>query len=110
MWVQTVYHELGHYVFWTDAERKAEAFTLRMVRGLKRPQRRPRTTVRLRRGSTGRSARRPGRRGTSAGGRGAVRITASRQRPAPIRARRRRSPSRYRAGVPRSDGRRVGRQ
>jgi hypothetical protein len=41
MWVQTVYHELGHYVFWSDAERKAEAFTSRMVRGLRRPSRRP---------------------------------------------------------------------
>jgi YD repeat-containing protein len=36
MWVQTVYHELAHYLFWTDAERKAEAFTRRMVRGLRR--------------------------------------------------------------------------
>jgi hypothetical protein len=43
MWVQTVYHELGHYVFWSDAERKAEAFTLRMVRGLRRSLRRTRT-------------------------------------------------------------------
>jgi hypothetical protein len=41
MWVQTVYHELGHYVFWCDAERKADAFTLRMVRGLRRCVRRP---------------------------------------------------------------------
>ena len=41
MWVQTVYHELGHYVFWCDAERKADAFTLRMVRGLKRSLRHP---------------------------------------------------------------------
>jgi hypothetical protein len=41
MWVQTVYHELGHYVFWSDAERKAEAFTLSMVRGLRRSSRRP---------------------------------------------------------------------
>jgi hypothetical protein len=40
MWVQTVYHELAHYVFWSDAERKADAFTSRMVRGLKRPFRR----------------------------------------------------------------------
>lgn len=39
MWVQTVYHELAHYVFWSDAERKAEAFTLRMVRGLRRIRR-----------------------------------------------------------------------
>jgi hypothetical protein len=36
MWVQTVYHELAHYLFWTDAESKAEAFTHRMVRGLRR--------------------------------------------------------------------------
>ena len=36
MWVQTIYHELGHYLFWTDAERKAEVFTQRMVRGLRR--------------------------------------------------------------------------
>jgi predicted SprT family Zn-dependent metalloprotease len=40
MWVQTVYHELAHYLFWTDAERKAEAFTHRMVRGLRRTPRR----------------------------------------------------------------------
>ncbi|MGH7842230.1 MAG: hypothetical protein ACREQT_12020, partial [Candidatus Binataceae bacterium] len=44
MWVQTVYHELGHYLFWTDAERKAEAFTCRMVRGLKR-KRQPMTAA-----------------------------------------------------------------
>src|SRR5271167_458982 len=37
MWVQTVYHELAHYLFWTDAERKAEVFTKRMVHGLRRP-------------------------------------------------------------------------
>jgi hypothetical protein len=36
MWVQTVYHELGHYLFWSDPERKADAFTQRMVRGLRR--------------------------------------------------------------------------
>ena len=24
-WIQTVYHEMGHYVLWADAERKAEA-------------------------------------------------------------------------------------
>ena len=40
LWVQTVYHELAHYLFWTDAERKAEAFTCRMVRGLRRKPRR----------------------------------------------------------------------
>jgi hypothetical protein len=36
LWVQMVYHEMGHYLFWTDAERKADAFALRMVRGLRR--------------------------------------------------------------------------
>jgi predicted SprT family Zn-dependent metalloprotease len=29
-WVNTVYHEMGHYVFWTDAERKADTFASRM--------------------------------------------------------------------------------
>jgi hypothetical protein len=50
MWVQTVYHELGHYVFWSDAERKAEVFTLRMVRGLRRSVRRFQPASNCRRG------------------------------------------------------------
>jgi len=33
-WINTVYHEIGHYVFWADAETKADRFALRMVRGL----------------------------------------------------------------------------
>ena len=33
-WINAVYHEMGHYVFWADAERKADSFALRMVRGL----------------------------------------------------------------------------
>ncbi|MGH7856245.1 MAG: hypothetical protein ACREQY_02870 [Candidatus Binatia bacterium] len=33
-WINTVYHELGHYVFWSDAERKADTFAYRMVRGI----------------------------------------------------------------------------
>jgi len=33
-WVQTVYHEMGHYVLWSDAERKADAFAYRFVRGI----------------------------------------------------------------------------
>jgi hypothetical protein len=33
-WVNTVYHEMGHYVFWADAERKADTFALRMERSL----------------------------------------------------------------------------
>ena len=33
-WIQTVYHELGHYVLWADAERKADTFACRFVRGV----------------------------------------------------------------------------
>lgn len=33
-WIQAVYHELGHYVLWADAERKADLFAARMLRGL----------------------------------------------------------------------------
>ncbi|MGH7822560.1 MAG: hypothetical protein ACREQ9_22595 [Candidatus Binatia bacterium] len=33
-WINTVYHEFGHYVFWADAERKADTFAYRMVRGI----------------------------------------------------------------------------
>ncbi len=36
MWIQTVYHELGHYLLWTDPEHKADTFSRRMVRGLRR--------------------------------------------------------------------------
>ncbi len=39
MWVQMIYHEMGHYLFWTDAERKADAFMRRMVAGLRQPRR-----------------------------------------------------------------------
>lgn len=35
MWVQMIYHEMAHYLFWTDAERKADAFSRQMVRGLR---------------------------------------------------------------------------
>ncbi len=35
MWIQTLYHEMGHFVFWTDAERKADSFQRRMVLGLR---------------------------------------------------------------------------
>src|SRR6202790_2499945 len=45
MWVQMVYHELAHYLFWTDAETKAETFTCRMVRGLKRAPKRTRVAA-----------------------------------------------------------------
>jgi hypothetical protein len=33
-WINMVYHEIGHYVFWADAENKADMFASRMVRGL----------------------------------------------------------------------------
>ncbi|GIW43138.1 MAG: hypothetical protein KatS3mg077_0420 [Candidatus Binatia bacterium] len=33
-WIEAVYHELGHYVLWADAERKADLFAARMLRGL----------------------------------------------------------------------------
>jgi hypothetical protein len=33
-WIQTVYHEMGHYVLWADAERKADLFACRFVRGV----------------------------------------------------------------------------
>jgi hypothetical protein len=48
MWIAMVYHEMGHYLFWTDAERKADAFAVRMVRGLRRTRVRPRVRVRTR--------------------------------------------------------------
>jgi len=33
-WIQAVYHEMGHYVLWADAERKADTFAYRFVRGV----------------------------------------------------------------------------
>ena len=35
-WVNTVYHEMGHYIFWSDAERKANTFAYRMERNVSR--------------------------------------------------------------------------
>lgn len=35
LWVQMIYHEMGHFLFWTDAERKADLFSRRMVTGLR---------------------------------------------------------------------------
>ena len=55
MWVQAIYHEMGHYLFWTDAERKADAFTRRMVHGLRRTERRTRTSSRIRSSGVGRT-------------------------------------------------------
>jgi hypothetical protein len=33
-WIHMVYHELGHYVLWADAERKADMFAYKFVRGV----------------------------------------------------------------------------
>jgi hypothetical protein len=33
-WVHTVHHEIGHYLFWTDAERKADLFASGMMHGI----------------------------------------------------------------------------
>jgi hypothetical protein len=57
-WIQTLYHEMGHYVFWADAERKADSFQRRMVLGLRLQARRARKLARAtRRGIA--SRRRP---------------------------------------------------
>ncbi len=74
MWIQTFYHEMGHFLFWTDAERKADAFTRRMVRGLRRAASRRRSAsaprrssqVNSRRGSARRSVAGKLRAGTAA--------------------------------------------
>ena len=56
MWIQTIYHEMGHFLFWTDAERKADAFTRRMVRGLKPRGERAARPASRRKASGGRQA------------------------------------------------------
>lgn len=73
MWVQTFYHEMGHFLFWADAERKADAFSRRMVRGLRRNATGRRSyAVPARRGSAVNGRRVSGRRLTG-GKRGAAR-------------------------------------
>ena len=51
-WINTVYHEMGHYVFWADAEPKADIFAFRMAKGVNgngtRTQRPPARSVRRR--------------------------------------------------------------
>lgn len=50
-WIHTVHHEMGHYLFWADAERKADLFAAGMMQGLTRQPalrpRRPPARVRL---------------------------------------------------------------
>jgi hypothetical protein len=45
LWVQMVYHEMGHYLLWTDAERKANVFARRMITGLRARPRRVRSVA-----------------------------------------------------------------
>jgi hypothetical protein len=82
MWIETVYHELAHYLFWADAERKAEAFVQRMVRGLKRAMRRNGGSPSLRKASA------PHSKGIRLGIR---RSAQSRTAAAPVRRRRRKT-------------------
>ncbi|MGH7924655.1 MAG: hypothetical protein ACREQH_08705, partial [Candidatus Binatus sp.] len=60
MWIQMIYHEMGHFLFWTDAERKAEIFSRRMITGLRVSGRRRAARSRTRSGisSTRRAANR----------------------------------------------------
>jgi len=83
MWIQTLYHEMGHFLFWTDAERKADAFQRRMVLGLGAQARR-------RASKSARSAARglPTRRRAVAIGRKDTVPTRRRSRPASKRRRR----------------------
>jgi hypothetical protein len=55
-----IYHEMGHFLFWSDAERKADLFSRRMVSGLRVPVRRGSSRSRTRAGisSTRRAANR----------------------------------------------------
>lgn len=78
MWIQTLYHEMGHYLFWADAERKADAFQRRMVIGLRIQIRRARKSTRIARSGI------PSRR------RAAARISKRRPRAIANRPRRRR--------------------
>jgi hypothetical protein len=38
-WIHTVYHEMGHYMLWADAERKADGFAYQFVRGVSSQER-----------------------------------------------------------------------
>jgi hypothetical protein len=76
MWIQTFYHEMAHFLFWTDAERKADTFSRRMVRGLRRtaaPSPRRSAPAGLRRSGSVRVRRANGGRRPTAGRRQASR-------------------------------------
>lgn len=61
-WVHTVHHEMGHYLFWSDAERKADLFADNMMQGVDGSARRtrlaPKPVLRMRLTGTNRSVAR----------------------------------------------------
>ena len=59
-WIQMVYHEMGHFILWSDPERKADLFSRRMRRGLRLSSSRSAARSRTRAGisSTRRAANR----------------------------------------------------
>ncbi len=82
LWIAMIYHEMGHYLFWTDAERKAEIFSRRMITGLRTAGRKaqPRTRTRgavagSRRIAERKRASAATRRSRTAGARGIARKT-----------------------------------
>ena len=46
-WIHTVHHEMGHYLFWANAERKADLFAAGMMRGIHAGNGKGTTRVRL---------------------------------------------------------------
>lgn len=61
-WVHTVHHEMGHYLFWADAERKADLFADGMMQGVdgstRKARRAPKTLTRVRMTGSARSVAR----------------------------------------------------
>ena len=61
-WIHTVHHEMGHYLFWADAERKADLFADNMMQGvgdnMRKPPRSQKPMTRVRMTGTARSVAR----------------------------------------------------
>jgi len=70
-WIQMIYHEMGHFLLWSDPERKADIFSRRMITGLRSPGRRS---------TSSRAARSRTRSGTSSTRRAASRVRKRRPR------------------------------
>jgi hypothetical protein len=70
-WIQMIYHEMGHFLLWSDPERKADIFSRRMITGLRSPRRRT---------SSNRAARSRTRSGSSSTRRAASRVRKRRPR------------------------------